>query len=99
MIDADRAFAEALRNAIDEYLARRRGAGQAGAGDPGGHIPNVRPASEATWLTVEEATAYLGLRSRMALYQAVRRGQVRAHYLGRRLRFRRTELDEQLSRR
>ena len=44
------------------------------------------------WLTAAAAAAYLGM-SRKALYQAVRRGQIQAHRLGRRLRFRREELD------
>lgn len=48
------------------------------------------------WLTADEATAYLKLPSRDALYQAVCRGQVPAHRLGRRLRFRRPELDATL---
>jgi len=49
------------------------------------------------WLTAEEAVAYLGLPSRKALYQAVRRGQVPVHRLGqRRMRFSRAELDEAL---
>ena len=48
------------------------------------------------WLTVDEAVAYLALPSRMALYQAVRRGQVSAHRFGRRLRFLRAELDAAL---
>jgi len=44
------------------------------------------------WLTAEEAVAYLGLPSRKALYQAVRRGQVPVHRLGqRRMRFSRAE--------
>ncbi len=51
------------------------------------------------WMTADEATAYLGYRTRAALYQAVRRGIVPAHRLGaRRLRFRRSELDAELSR-
>jgi excisionase family DNA binding protein len=45
------------------------------------------------WLTADEATSYLGFPSRKALYAAVERGQVPAHKLGRRLRFRRAELD------
>ena len=49
------------------------------------------------WLTVDETVAYLALPSRMALYQAVRRGQVPAHRFGRRLRFRRSELDAALA--
>jgi excisionase family DNA binding protein len=51
------------------------------------------------WMTADEATAYLGYRTRAALYQAVRRGIVPAHRLGaRRLRFRRGELDAELGR-
>jgi excisionase family DNA binding protein len=51
------------------------------------------------WMTADEATAYLGYRTRAALYQAVRRGIVPAHRLGaRRLRFRRSELDDELGR-
>lgn len=50
------------------------------------------------WLTAPEAAAYLGLPSHRALYQAIRRGQVRAHRLGRRLRFRTAELDAVLTR-
>ena len=49
------------------------------------------------WLTTDEAVAYLGLPSRKALYQAVRRGQVPARRLGvRRMRFSRDELDRLL---
>ncbi len=50
------------------------------------------------WLTADEATAHLGFPSRKALYAAVARGQVPAHKLGRRLRFRRGELDALLDR-
>jgi excisionase family DNA binding protein len=67
-----------------------------------------RPASAAAhldpedrrlrWLTADEATAHLGFPSRKALYAAVERGQVPAHKLGRRLRFRRAELDALLDR-
>jgi excisionase family DNA binding protein len=49
------------------------------------------------WLTADEAVAYLGLPSRKALYQAVRRGQLPVHRLGkRRMRFSRAELDRAL---
>jgi len=49
------------------------------------------------WLGAEQAVRYLGLPSRKALYQAVRRGQVPVHRLGaRRMRFRRSELDQAL---
>ena len=53
----------------------------------------------APWMTADEAAAYLGYRTRAALYQAVRRGIVPAHRLGaRRLRFHRGELDAELGR-
>lgn len=52
--------------------------------------------TEKVWLTPEQAAPFLGLPSVRALYQAVRRGQVPAHRLGRRLRFRREELDRLL---
>jgi excisionase family DNA binding protein len=49
------------------------------------------------WLTADEACSYLGLGSRKALYQAVRRGDVPVHRLGkRRMRFHRRELDQVL---
>ncbi len=52
------------------------------------------PADPHRWLNADEATAYLGLPTRKALYAAVERGQVPAHRLGRRrLRFSRDELD------
>ncbi len=55
------------------------------------------PVADA-WMTADEATAYLGYRTRAALYQAVRRGIIPAHRLGaRRLRFRRSELDAELA--
>ena len=101
MDSLERNFTETLRRAMDEYLARRKeralNAGAGGAGRVSGSISAIRRSGERTWLTVEEAVVYLGLKSRMALYQAVRRGQVTAHRLGRRLRFRRSELDELLS--
>ncbi len=49
------------------------------------------------WLTADEAVAYLRFPSRDALYQAVSRGQLPVHRMGRRLRFRRPELDAKLS--
>ena len=48
---------------------------------------------ENGWLTANEAARYLGFPSRKALYQAVRRGQIPSHRLGRRLRFRTDEID------
>jgi excisionase family DNA binding protein len=50
------------------------------------------------WLTADEATAYLSFPTRKALYAAVERGQVPAHRLGRRLRFRHDELDALMGR-
>jgi len=47
----------------------------------------------APWLTADEAADYLGLSSREALYQMVRRGKVLAFRIGNRLRFRREDLD------
>jgi excisionase family DNA binding protein len=48
------------------------------------------------WLTPEQAAGYLALPSRKALYQAVRRGLIPGHRLGRLLRFHRPELDRVL---
>jgi excisionase family DNA binding protein len=53
-------------------------------------------ASVGEWLTAAEAAAYLRFPTVDALYQAVHRGQVPVHHLGRRLRFRRSELDTRL---
>ena len=47
------------------------------------------------WLTSDEAAEYLRI-SRKALYAAVSRRQIRAHRLGKRLRFRPQELDAAL---
>jgi excisionase family DNA binding protein len=55
-----------------------------------------RTTSESVWLTPEQAVRYLGLPSTKALYQAVRRGTLPAHRMGRCLRLRRAELDEAL---
>ena len=46
------------------------------------------------WLTAEAAAEHLGYATVKALYTAVARGLVPAHRLGRRLRFRRDELDQ-----
>ncbi len=48
------------------------------------------------FLTVDEACNYLGLKSRGALYQRIRRGQVPAHRFGRSLRFVAAELSDAL---
>lgn len=66
-----------------------------------GRSPRVRPAAANDgehWLTADEATAYLGLPSRKALYAAVERRQVPCSRLGRRLRFRKEALDRLLLR-
>jgi excisionase family DNA binding protein len=60
--------------------------------------PQRAPGTGLRWLTATEATGYLGFPTRKALYSAVERGQVPAHKLGRRLRFRSEELDALLGR-
>jgi excisionase family DNA binding protein len=52
-----------------------------------------RPKLNHEWLDADEAAEYLRLRTRRALYDHVRRGRVKAHRLGRLLRFHRLELD------
>jgi excisionase family DNA binding protein len=53
--------------------------------------------SISVWLTADEATVYLGLPSREALYQLARKGVVPSYRLGeRRIRFKRTELDSHI---
>jgi excisionase family DNA binding protein len=54
------------------------------------------PTKSEPWMTAEQAAEYLGLPSRKALYQAVRRGQIPVHRFGKRLRFSRAELDRAL---
>jgi len=44
----------------------------------------------------QQATEYLALPSVKALYQAVRRGQIKVYRLGSRLRFREEDLDSAL---
>jgi excisionase family DNA binding protein len=67
--------------------------------DNGGAIPTIVERRSSEWLGADQATRYLGFPSRKALYQAVRRGQVPVHRLGkRRMRFRRSELDRVLER-
>jgi excisionase family DNA binding protein len=51
------------------------------------------------WMTADQATQYLNLPSRKALYQAVRRGQIPGHRVGaRRLRFSKAEIDQVIAR-
>ena len=53
--------------------------------------------SAVAWLSSDEAVKYLALSSRKALYQAVRRGDIPVHRLGkRRMRFHSAELDQVL---
>lgn len=47
------------------------------------------------WLTVEEAAAHLGT-TPLGIYKRVERGHIRAHRLGRLLRFKRSDLDASL---
>jgi len=54
------------------------------------------PPDGPSWLTPDQAAGYLAFPSRKALYQAVRRGLVPGHRLGRLLRFYRPELDRVL---
>ena len=60
------------------------------------HTRSAAETQHPSWLTTSGAAAYLGL-SRKALYQSVRRGQIKAHRLGRRLRFRQADLDAALT--
>jgi excisionase family DNA binding protein len=72
---------------------------RAGARRPAPAAPDLAAEDRRLrWLTADEAAAHLGFPSRKALYAAVERGQVPAHKLGRRLRFRRAELDALLDR-
>ncbi len=53
--------------------------------------------TDTEWLNADEATTYLRMPSVRALYQAVRRGLIPSHRVGRRrLRFHRRELDQAL---
>lgn len=56
-------------------------------------------ASLGPWLTGDQVVEYLSLPSRKALYQAVRRGTIPGHRLGRNLRFSKIELDRWLEER
>jgi excisionase family DNA binding protein len=58
-----------------------------------------RERMETTWMTSDQAVKYLALPSRKALYQAVRRGQIPSHRIGRRsLRFSKAEIDQWIAR-
>ncbi len=60
------------------------------------NVDITAPTPASTWLTADEAAAYLRLPSRKALYAAAARGGVPVHRLGRRVRFSRPELDRLL---
>ncbi len=58
----------------------------------------TRPKPDSVvWLSADEATDHIAFKSKRALYEAVRRGTIPVHRLGRRLRFDRAELDRLLS--
>jgi excisionase family DNA binding protein len=60
----------------------------------------MTPTIPPTWLNSAEAATYLRMPSVRALYQAVRRGLIPVHRVGRRsMRFNRTELDRALTER
>ena len=48
------------------------------------------------WLNAEQTAEYLSLPSKGAVYQAVRRGDIPAYRFGKRLRFKRKDLDGML---
>jgi excisionase family DNA binding protein len=50
------------------------------------------------WMNADQVAEYLALPSRKAVYEAARRGEIPCYRLGRRLRFRREELDAVLLR-
>ena len=50
-------------------------------------------ATNSPWMTSDEAVVYLRLPSRRALYQRMRRGTIKFYKDGRRILFRREELD------
>lgn len=52
------------------------------------------PDAESPWMNAKDAARYLALPSVKALYQAVRRGHVPAHFIGRSLRIDRREADQ-----
>ena len=54
-------------------------------------VPQEAPRSP--WMTADQAWRYVGLPTVKALYQAIRRGDVPHYRCGRRLRFKRAELD------
>jgi len=49
--------------------------------------------TDSPWMTSDEAVVHLRLPSRRALYQRMRRGTIRFYKDGRRILFRREELD------
>ena len=85
------------RRSLDAPQGRARLSQRVGGGGLAGERQPT-PGAELRWLTAKEATSYLSFPTRKALYAAVERGQVPAHKLGRRLRFRLEELDALLGR-
>ena len=83
----------ALDNGADARTALVR------ASDELSRLKAIAEQDQAEWLGATAAARYLGLPSRKALYQAIRRGQVPFHRFGaRRMRFRRADLDQVLQR-
>lgn len=80
-------------------VSERRRTMSSAVGDPVPFDRRRHSGGDLEWLDVGAAVRYLALPSRKALYQAVRRGQIPMHRLGkRRMRFRRAELDQVLER-
>jgi excisionase family DNA binding protein len=71
--------------------------GSVGLDDRINSKPEARSVELGPWLPADLAAVYLGLRSKKALYECVRRGQLPARRFGKRnLRFSAKELDEAL---
>lgn len=83
---------------LSDALQSRARRSQRGSSSPPAPASQVASGTTLRWLTATEASGYLSFPTRKALYAAVERGQVPAHKLGRRLRFRLEELDALLGR-
>jgi excisionase family DNA binding protein len=93
-------FLARMRDAAEDALRQRRGDRvEVAVAAPIAPAPPPMSLAQAVWLNVDEAVRYLGLPSRRALYQCIRRGHVAVHRMGRSLRFLRSELDEALRQR
>lgn len=84
---------QSRRPDLSDALQSRDRRSQRGRSSPPTVASQVASGTTLRWLTATEASGYLGFPTRKALYAAVERGQVPAHKLGRRLRFRLEELD------